>query len=38
MNCYQDKLYNDEVYHNLTTICTRTKKFAKPEVKVGTMP
>ena len=37
MNCYQDKLYNDEVYHNLVTISSRTKKFAKPEVKVCAM-
>ena len=36
MSCYQDKLYNDDVYHNFTIILTRTKKFAKPEVKVGT--
>ena len=35
MSCYQDKLYDDDVYHNFTTISTRTKKFAKPEVKVG---
>lgn len=37
LNCYQDKLYNDEVYQNLTAISTRTKKFAKPEVKVSIM-
>ena len=34
LSCYQDKLHDDEVYNNLTAIATKTKKFAKQEVKV----
>jgi len=37
LNCYQDKIQNDNVYEHFIAISTRTKKFAKPEVKVGSI-
>ena len=34
--CFQDKLVDAEVFSSFTSIVSKAKKFAKPEVKVCT--
>ena len=34
IGCYQDKLADEEVFNCFTIIITKSKKFAKPELRV----
>ena len=35
IGCYQDKLADEEVFNCFTIIITKSKKFAKPELRVS---
>ena len=32
--CFHDKLAEEDVFHSFLTVVGKTKKFAKPEIKV----